>query len=132
MWPKPQETADLVTFTEEILNGKVHFLCSAVWLVVKGNCVKTTRNPAELFLADQKGTLWRKKVMPCMFNRILNTLLLFTMLNFKFIVGVHKTTARKDGRENDRVIFSIKRSIIDVWQGPKMNDSTEQNEEHQY
>ena len=29
MWPTPQETADLVTFTEEeILNGKHHFLCS--------------------------------------------------------------------------------------------------------
>ena len=28
MWPNPQETEDLVTFTEEILNGKLHFLCS--------------------------------------------------------------------------------------------------------
>ena len=28
MWPNPQETADLVTFTEEILNKKLHFLCS--------------------------------------------------------------------------------------------------------
>ena len=28
MWPDPQETANLVTFTEEILNGKLHFLCS--------------------------------------------------------------------------------------------------------
>ena len=28
MWPNPQETVDLVTFTEEILNGQVHFLCS--------------------------------------------------------------------------------------------------------
>ena len=28
MRPNPQKTADLVTFTEEILNGKVHFLCS--------------------------------------------------------------------------------------------------------
>ena len=28
MWPNPQETADLVTFTEEILNEKFHFLCS--------------------------------------------------------------------------------------------------------
>ena len=27
MWPDPQETADLVTFTEETLNGK-QFLCS--------------------------------------------------------------------------------------------------------
>ena len=28
MWPNSQETADLVTFTEETLNGKLHFLCS--------------------------------------------------------------------------------------------------------
>ena len=25
MWPNPQETAELVTFTEEILNGKLRF-----------------------------------------------------------------------------------------------------------
>ena len=33
MWPNPQETAetaDLVTFTEEILNGKLHFLTNLV------------------------------------------------------------------------------------------------------
>ena len=28
MWPNPQETVDLVTFTEDILNGKLHFLGS--------------------------------------------------------------------------------------------------------
>ena len=28
MWPNLQETADLVTFTEEILNRKLHLLCS--------------------------------------------------------------------------------------------------------
>ena len=28
MQPNPQETANLATFTEEILNGKLHFLCS--------------------------------------------------------------------------------------------------------
>ena len=27
MWPNPQETADLVAFTDKIL-GKLHFLCS--------------------------------------------------------------------------------------------------------
>ena len=31
MWPNPQETADLVTFTEEIPNGKLHFLFSDIW-----------------------------------------------------------------------------------------------------
>ena len=30
MWPNPLLPADLVTFTEEILNGKLHFLCSGV------------------------------------------------------------------------------------------------------
>ena len=34
MWPHPQETADLVTFTEEILNGKFHFLCSVYQTVL--------------------------------------------------------------------------------------------------
>ena len=28
MWPNPQKTADLVAFTEEAFNGKLHFLCS--------------------------------------------------------------------------------------------------------
>ena len=30
MRPNLQETADLVTFTEEILNVKLHLLCSAI------------------------------------------------------------------------------------------------------
>ena len=32
MWPKPQETADLVTFTEESLNGEFHS-CEIVSIV---------------------------------------------------------------------------------------------------
>ena len=31
MWTNLQETADLVTFTEEILNEKLHFLCSVIF-----------------------------------------------------------------------------------------------------
>ena len=30
MWRNPQQTVELVTFTEEIFNGRLHFLCS-VW-----------------------------------------------------------------------------------------------------
>ena len=30
MWPNPQESADLVAFTEEILNEKLQFLRSDV------------------------------------------------------------------------------------------------------
>ena len=28
MWPNPQETTDLVTFTDEIVNEKLYFLCN--------------------------------------------------------------------------------------------------------
>ena len=31
MSPNPPFAADLVTFAEEILNGKLHFLCSAYY-----------------------------------------------------------------------------------------------------
>ena len=34
MWPNPQETADLVTFTNEVLNDKLHFLCSVTYFQV--------------------------------------------------------------------------------------------------
>ena len=40
MWPNPQETVDSVTFTEEIFNGKLHFLCIVIlndWLPGSGN-----------------------------------------------------------------------------------------------
>ena len=30
MLPNPQETADLVTFIEEILNRKLYFLCKGI------------------------------------------------------------------------------------------------------
>ena len=29
MWPNPKETPDFVTFTKEIFNEKLNFLCSA-------------------------------------------------------------------------------------------------------
>ena len=35
MWPNPLETADLVTFTEEILKEKLDFLYGAMSIVTK-------------------------------------------------------------------------------------------------
>ena len=40
MWQNPQENADLVTITEEILNGKLHFLCSVACDVLKPESCK--------------------------------------------------------------------------------------------
>ena len=41
MWPNPRDTADLVTFTEEIVNGKLHVLCG-------GACSKISPDLATL------------------------------------------------------------------------------------
>ena len=40
MWPNPQFPANLVTLTEEILNGKLDFLCSET----AGQCVKSVQS----------------------------------------------------------------------------------------
>ena len=44
MWPNPQETSYLVTFTEETLNGKLHFLCSDKMLNKKYDYLLYYRN----------------------------------------------------------------------------------------
>ena len=38
MWLNSQETVDLVTFTEEILNGKPQFLWSVIFKSYYNNC----------------------------------------------------------------------------------------------
>ena len=48
MWPNPQETADLVTFTEEIFNGNLQFLCS--------------ENYGKVSKSNHEETLWRKNL----------------------------------------------------------------------
>ena len=44
MWLNPQETADLVTFTEEILNGKLHFCAMFPNLSLSQNYLKLILN----------------------------------------------------------------------------------------
>ena len=38
MWPYPSGTVDLVTFTEEILNGKLDFFCSGLYFQNEQGC----------------------------------------------------------------------------------------------
>ena len=45
MLPHPQETADMVTFTEEILNGKFHFLSSVIAKKITQNVNVLLHNP---------------------------------------------------------------------------------------
>ena len=52
MWPNPEVPADLVTFTEEILCGKLHFLCSDYLISF---CPKTIEKPKQSFLIISAG-----------------------------------------------------------------------------
>ena len=44
MWPNPQEAVDMVTFTDEILNGKLYFLYSVTF---SKNKFTNTSGPSE-------------------------------------------------------------------------------------
>ena len=56
MWANPQETVDVVTFTEEIRNRKLDFLCSdswknrSLWNVISKVMYVTYNVKIELFL----------------------------------------------------------------------------------
>ena len=39
MWPNPQETADSVAFTGKIPYGKLHFLCSALYISIENGVI---------------------------------------------------------------------------------------------
>ena len=48
MWPNQQYPADLVTFTEEILIEKLHFLSSVIDIIKKA-FLKTSKPPPPMF-----------------------------------------------------------------------------------
>ena len=58
MWPNLQSTADLVTFTEEILNGKLHFLCSDVSI---GSFFSLVRNEQGDLLCKSSYLVWMRE-----------------------------------------------------------------------
>ena len=58
MWPNPQFSADLVTFTKEILNGKLHFLYRASCFEAFRICLQET----QVFLEYSVAVTWRCSV----------------------------------------------------------------------
>ena len=49
MWPNPQFLVDLVTFAEEILNGKFHFFCAVKYIWFKKKIIEViTKEQQEL------------------------------------------------------------------------------------
>ena len=43
MWPNPQETTELVTFTKEIYNEKLYFFCSGSYNFQHNKLAVTTK-----------------------------------------------------------------------------------------
>ena len=77
MWPNPQETADLVTFTEEILTGKLHFLCSVTWLHYIFSSVYYIKNSYKILMTN-----WlKKKIMSMKIIQVLIATLPTTSMN---------------------------------------------------
>ena len=61
MWPNPQEIADLVTFTEEILNGKLIFV---QWkCTILDVCRSPGYNSKELFLVLSSYLIRSKQIL---------------------------------------------------------------------
>ena len=50
MWPNPKEIADLVTHTEEILNGKFHFLCAVLHAYMYISILLKTESVTKIFI----------------------------------------------------------------------------------
>ena len=81
MWPNSTETADLVTFTEEILNGKFYFLCSDVKTVLK--LLLTIRVVIDSTASVQETRNWEAKWNMAENLRLKETKKDFEMINKK-------------------------------------------------
>ena len=81
MRPNPQFPSDLVTFTEEILNGKFYFLCSDVKTVLK--LLLTIRVVIDSTASVQETRNWEKKWSMAENLRLKETEKDFEMINKK-------------------------------------------------
>ena len=75
MWPNPQLPVDLVTFTEEILHGKLLFLCGEICAInpCKGNITVIKKNSQLIgFHMTQKlvlNEIWIWKIISWMLKK---------------------------------------------------------------
>ena len=78
MWSHPEDTVNLVTFTEEILDAKLHFLCSPVWMIkswlyLSFRKLMNAGALNECKEAATRGVLWKKVILEISQNSQENT-----------------------------------------------------------
>ena len=71
MWPNPQKTADLVIFTEEILNGNLHFLYSEIELMSLEDISQLTHLTSPFDFTRRFGILSSELVVSTNYNHVL-------------------------------------------------------------
>ena len=79
MWPNPQFSADLVTFTEEIINGKPHFcavifdISQKVWRTIKVSWVLFKQHRSDTPLVAAHGWVIHSDLQTVAILRISHT-----------------------------------------------------------
>ena len=66
MWPNLHETADLVLFPQEIINGEIHFLRN----VVDNLMERCTRDPDKIWIDSSNGKNNQKNSGNAYFTRV--------------------------------------------------------------
>ena len=92
MWPNPKETADLVTFTEEIYNEKFHALCS-VCLICE--CIYKCMSGSVAIFLSLKNSSCKKNILTIYFWQIM-----------KKKPGQEKKTGKLDRNTQDLALTS--------------------------
>ena len=89
MWENPKFPADLVKFTKEILNGKLHFLCSEKeWLTAFLLLNESIHSPylyERLFKKQCNATYFDKKCTKLQALKLCEYVILVTERNFDFL-----------------------------------------------
>ena len=122
MWLNLQFSADLDTFTEEILNGKLHFLYGdwcfmATWFFLKHhfiNCVPFLYLPSkECFIWNKNYLHYPKRLTFSQFH--LFSFVLFAVWSCFWLVLVYFILISLF-----RVVPLIKGNLMQIWKSPNM------------
>ena len=107
MWPYPQETVDLETFAEQILHGKLHFLCSISFIEVANlNCANIYSFKVENVSSNHR----RSGAFIVNFEHILHLFLVFALLTSnKYTLAGHSVVFF------DNIIIDFEQVSVCFW-----------------
>ena len=107
MWPKSQFPPDSVTFTEEILNGKLHFLCSAGDDKIAKLIIRNDINPFLIIIATT--------IMMIIWS-VTNSIVMFLFLNADLLIHkVRQKTVEITGGRHWYLFHYCNFNVMKTW-----------------